>query len=420
MPIANRIVHDLDHSRQSNKPASVLLVTIWELGEAAGPLLIGPLSEIVGRHKVINVANGCFVLAVVMAACANSVHLMIAARALNGFAVAANVLNPAIIGDIFEPERRGTAISLTLLASMVGGAIGPVIAGAVTETMGWRYVLWIATVLALLCEVAFLVFFRETYKVTILQRKVKDQREGFRQHDRAAALGRADKNNSLSTSVLRPLHMILHSGILLSISFYGAYTFTFYYIMVTTLPDVLQDGYGLASAKTGLSFLALSIGSSVSVLICNVLLDRIYVVLKRRYGTPGMPEYRLPLVIVGAFTLPSMIIFYGWAVERHLPLPVILLAVGSVGSLILFAYLPLMSYIVDAFGVYSASALTASIVLRCLAGTFLPLTAKPLIERFNYGWAFTFLGGLAVAFSPIPISLYVYGDRWRARSKYSE
>lgn len=43
VPVAGRIVLDLE-GRES-KSSSVLLVTIWELGEAAGPLIISPLSE---------------------------------------------------------------------------------------------------------------------------------------------------------------------------------------------------------------------------------------------------------------------------------------------------------------------------------------------------------------------------------------
>ena len=38
------------------------LVSVWELGEAIGPLLIAPLSEIVGRAPVYNIANVWFVL----------------------------------------------------------------------------------------------------------------------------------------------------------------------------------------------------------------------------------------------------------------------------------------------------------------------------------------------------------------------
>jgi MFS family permease len=56
VPIAGHIIADLNGGHES-KTDSILLVTIWELGEAAGPLLIAPLSERYGRYPVFNIAN---------------------------------------------------------------------------------------------------------------------------------------------------------------------------------------------------------------------------------------------------------------------------------------------------------------------------------------------------------------------------
>jgi hypothetical protein len=78
-----------------------------------------------------------------------------------------------------------------------------------------------------------------------------------------------------------------------------------------------------------------------------------------------------------------------------------------------------MAYVVDAFSLYSASALTGLIVARCLMGTFLPLAAAPLIERFGYGWAFTCFGALSLLLAPIPVVVFAYGEAWRQRSKYT-
>lgn len=85
----------------------------------------------------------------------------------------------------------------------------------------------------------------------------------------------------------------------------------------------------------------------------------------------------------------------------------------------MLATLPLMAYVVDAFGMYSASAMTAVIVTRCLMGTFLPLATEPLIEKFGYGLAFTFLGVLTLGLAPIPIVVMRYGHKWRQRSAYT-
>jgi fucose permease len=77
-----------------------------------------------------------------------------------------------------------------------------------------------------------------------------------------------------------------------------------------------------------------------------------------------------------------------------------------------------MTYVVDAFGLYSASATTALIVTRCLAGTFLPLVAAPLQERLGWGLSFTAIGGFCLCLAPIPMLVMRYGEKWRKRSEY--
>lgn len=107
-----------------DRTASVLFVTIWELGEATGPLFIAPLSELYGRFRVYNAANCLFIAGIIISAVSQSMELLIFARFLTGCAVAANVLNPAIIGDMFPSESRGAAMSAVMLAPLVGGALG--------------------------------------------------------------------------------------------------------------------------------------------------------------------------------------------------------------------------------------------------------------------------------------------------------
>ncbi|KAI2606576.1 MFS general substrate transporter [Hypoxylon sp. NC1633] len=420
VPIASRIVDDLDHGH-SGKSASVLLVTIWELGEAAGPLLIAPLSEVFGRYPVINVANTLFIAATVLAALSQSSRLFIVSRALTGLAVASNVLNPAIVGDIFMSEQRGSAMSLIQLAPLIGGAIGPAISGAIAETMGWRQTLWMSVTLAAACEIVFLTCFRETYKVPILRRK-------------AARLRRETGNPSLRTvfdaddgsrarkvwaAILRPFVVLAGSGVLQMLSLFGSIVFTFFYIMSTTLPDILETMYGLSPAAAGSAFISFSIGSAVSVVICNQALDRIYIKLRDSNKGDGRPEYRLPLVIIGGFTLPVIFALYGWAAQSHLPVPVLLLSVVAIGATLMLGFLPLYAYVVDAFGLYSASAMTAVIVIRCLAGTFLPLATGPLVDRFGYGIGLSILGAASLVIAPIPVLVLRYGHKWRQRSKYT-
>lgn len=259
VPVANRIVYSLNGGHR-DKSASVLLVTIWELGEAFGPLLIAPLSEIYGRYPVLNVCNVLFVSATVLAALCQSTALFIAARILTGMAVAANVLNPAIVGDMFVSDQRGTAMSYITLAPLIGGAVGPAIAGALAETLGWRAICWMSVILMGVCELLFLTCFRETYKVTILRRRVLRLRAETGDMSLRTAFDTEGEKGSKKfwDSIMRPFVVFGGSSVLQVTSLFGALLFAHFYILSTTLPDILEGIYGLSPAETGSVFITLS------------------------------------------------------------------------------------------------------------------------------------------------------------------
>ena len=262
VPVANEIVYDLDGTE--SKSASVLLVTIWEFGEAFGPLVLAPLSETIGRYPVFNVANVLFITATGLAGLCQSTPLFITARALTGLAVASNVLNPAIVGDMFIDEERGSALSAIMVAPLLGGAIGPAIAGVIAESLGWRWVLWIAIILATACEIVFLTCFRETYSVAILNRRVAQLKKetGNTALRTAIDVDNPEAENKgpkkLLNSILRPFVVFFDSGVLQAMSFFGSLEFAYFYIMSTTLPDILGGIYGLSPARVGAAFVVFS------------------------------------------------------------------------------------------------------------------------------------------------------------------
>lgn len=71
------------------------------------------------------------------------------------------------------------------------------------------------------------------------------------------------------------------------------------------------------------------------------------------------------------------------------------------------------TYLVDAYTVYSASVLAASAILRCLFGALLPLAGNAMFDTLGVGWGNSLLGFISLAFLPVPLILYVYGERIR-------
>lgn len=177
--------------------------------------------------------------------------------------MASNVLNPAIIGDIFASESRGSGMSLVMLAPLIGGTIGPAIGGAMAETLGWRNILWMCAGVAILCEILFFTLLRETYKVTILQQRAARLRKEMKDESLKCAFEAENGSKelwwaALRTAILRPVVVMLNSGVLQIMSFYAGFVFTFYYIMATSLPGMLRDIYGFSPAATGSAFICFS------------------------------------------------------------------------------------------------------------------------------------------------------------------
>lgn len=110
---------------------------------------------------------------------------------------------------------------------------------------------------------------------------------------------------------------------------------------------------------------------------------------------------------------------YGWTAQLRLHASFMILAVILMGGFLMLGFLPLMAYVVDAFGIYSASSVTAIIFTRCVVGTFLPLGVQPLADKLGVGYAFTIFAALSIATIPIPIAVYRYGHKWRQYSKYT-
>jgi MFS family permease len=166
------------------------------------------------------------------------------------------VLNPAIIGDMLRPEQRGTAMATLMLAPLLGGAIGPAIAGAIAQSIGWRRILWIGAGISGVCQLAFFFFLRETYKISILKRRLKKER-------RASYVSIVDPEKESASKTIwraikRPATVLWDSFVLQILSLYGALIFSFFYIMATTLPLILETEYGFSPASTGSSMIIFS------------------------------------------------------------------------------------------------------------------------------------------------------------------
>lgn len=83
-------------------------------------------------------------------------------------------------------------------------------------------------------------------------------------------------------------------------------------------------------------------------------------------------------------------------------------------------FISLLTYVTDAYRIYSASALASSVILRSIAGALFPLAADPLYAKLGVSWATSVLGFAAMACIPIPFALFYFGPWIRKKSPFCQ
>ncbi|GKT97052.1 cycloheximide resistance protein [Colletotrichum tofieldiae] len=148
------------------------------------------------------------------------------------------------------------------------------------------------------------------------------------------------------------------------------------------------------------------------LLFVGTVSDPWFAHLTKKNGV-AKPEYRLPTFIVGAVFVPIGLFWYGWSAEykAHWIVPIIGTAFTGIG--IVTAYTTTSTYLIDAYTVYSASVMAASAILRCVFGALLPLAGSAMFDALGVGWGNSVLGFISLAFLPLPLILFFYGERIR-------
>ena len=113
-------------------------------GAVAGRLVMGPLSDRVGRRLALRVALAIEVLSCLGFLATQDLTMLLAASALYGFGYAAvSTLFPALVSDYFGRAHAGAIVgALFAIAGSMGG-VGPWIAGTLYDATGGYGSTWI-------------------------------------------------------------------------------------------------------------------------------------------------------------------------------------------------------------------------------------------------------------------------------------
>ncbi len=121
------------------------IVDAYTLVVASLLMLSGSMSDRFGRRRVFQIGLTLFSAGSLLCSVAHSIGQLVFYRALQG--LGASMLNPvalSIIATVFPaPKDRARAVGVWGAVAGVSLAVGPLLGGALTESVGWRSIFWI-------------------------------------------------------------------------------------------------------------------------------------------------------------------------------------------------------------------------------------------------------------------------------------
>jgi DHA1 family bicyclomycin/chloramphenicol resistance-like MFS transporter len=125
-----------------------LILTSFVLGMGIGTLVAGPLSDALGRKRVILMGAALYLLGAGLALIAPSLEMILLARVIQGIGAAGpRVVSLAMIRDLYSGRAMAQIVSYAMLIFTLFPAVAPLIGAAIIAGFGWRAIF-----------VAFLIF----------------------------------------------------------------------------------------------------------------------------------------------------------------------------------------------------------------------------------------------------------------------
>lgn len=115
-----------------------LTLSVFFLVFAGGQLVVGPLSDRIGRRLPIVTGLAIFVIGSLICAMARDFNTLLAGRVVQALGVcAASVLSRAIARDVFEGAALMKAMSFMMVASAAAPGFSPLFGALLERTLGW-------------------------------------------------------------------------------------------------------------------------------------------------------------------------------------------------------------------------------------------------------------------------------------------
>ncbi|KAI0761317.1 MFS general substrate transporter [Trametes elegans] len=411
-----------------NADVSSTGLTVYVLGFGIGPLLWGPLSELLGRTLPCHIAWFFLIATSACSAFIEDIAVILLFRFFTGCAAACSLNSgPGVIADLYSNDLHAMGFASTIFAfcALSGPCFatlfGFFIAG---HTTGGLWVLRVQFFFAIAMW-PLLFIFPETYGPKILQKRAERLRKAGRENAWAAhELHHKTVAQVLKGHVIRPFTMIMYEPIVQGAALWVTVTYGILYFFFEAYPVVFIQQHHIPLQLCGLLFLFVSLGMIISVVLFGPLVRlsewvRVPLIEREDKRLP-MEETHLKVVIIACLLLPVSLFWFAWTSgpETHWIAPALAgIPFGYANTTIFFCF---SAYTSRTYTLYASSASAANTFFRSVVASIFPIVAHSVVDALGTKWGVTVFAFIALAMVPIPLVFVRYGPTLRARSRHAK
>ncbi|OQD95420.1 hypothetical protein PENSOL_c020G02928 [Penicillium solitum] len=117
-----------------------MVVSIFVLAFAFGPMALAPLAKVFGRRWVWILSSTWYIPWNTVCGFSHTRGQLLAGRILSGIGASAEyAITTPVLADCWRAEQRGQSFAIATFVPLLGPAIGPILGGIITEKIGWRW-----------------------------------------------------------------------------------------------------------------------------------------------------------------------------------------------------------------------------------------------------------------------------------------
>ncbi|KAH8591485.1 major facilitator superfamily domain-containing protein [Bisporella sp. PMI_857] len=416
-PAVRQISDQFDVSRE----VSLLGMSLLMMGFGIGPLLWAPLSELYGRKPAVLApyfVAACFSFGT---ATSKDIQTVLITRFFAGIFGSAPVTNTGgVLGDIWSPQHRGTAIVFYAFSVVGGPTIGPIAGGAIVSSyLRWRWTEYTTGIMMSFFLLLDVLVLDESYPPALLvakARRLRHETGNWALHARHEEWDVSLKEMT-DKFLMRPFRL-LATPICFLMALYASFVYGIMYLCLGAVPIQFAEHRGWGPVMSELPFIALLLGTIAGGIV-NILNNKFYIRAFIKNDNKPVPEARLLPMMAGSVCFTAGMFIFGWTSDKSIPwiAPCIALTLVGLGFFTIFQ--SALNYLIDTFQRYAASAVAANTFLRSVFAAVFPLFVTPMFHNTGIPWASSILGFIGVTMLPIPFLFYIYGPSIRQRGKFT-